>query len=111
MPSVCTNPPEKIREPAIGSLRAATGGLRRNPASSSAGTGRAWAEGELQTPRVPFRGLVAEGEGSARWGAGGQARWLPRPAVPARWGSAEKKGTPAGLVGCKGRWGRAWFGA
>jgi hypothetical protein len=55
MPSVCTKPPEKIREPAIGSLGAAGGGPRRNPASSSAGIGRLWAEGVLQTPMAQFR--------------------------------------------------------
>jgi hypothetical protein len=110
IPLVCTNPPEKIREPAIGSLGAAGGGLRRNPASSSAGTGRAWAEGELQTPRCPFRDSVVEGEDRRGGCAGGQRLWPPRPAVPARWGVWGEDGTPASSVRCKGRWEKCLFG-
>jgi hypothetical protein len=95
MPSVCTNPPEKIKEPAIGSLRAAGGGLRRNPVSSSAGTGRAWAEGELQTPRAPFWGSVVEGKG--RRGGAPTARRGGRRGLLCRRGGAlrGKMGTPA----------------
>jgi hypothetical protein len=51
-----------------------------------------------------------EGEGPARWDAGGQARYPPWPAVSARWGATGKTGTPASLCRCKRRWEQAWFG-
>jgi hypothetical protein len=81
MPSVCTKPPEKIREPAIRSLGAAGGGPRRNPASSSAGTDRAWAEGELQTPMALFQGLLGV-EAPPACPLGGAGRRRPQERLP-----------------------------
>jgi hypothetical protein len=68
-------------EPAIGSLGAAGGGPRRNPASSSAGTGRAWAEGELRDPWALFRGLLGA-EVPPACPLGGAGRRQPQEPLP-----------------------------
>jgi hypothetical protein len=81
MPSVCTKAPGKIGEPSIGSLRAAGGGPRRNPVSSSAGTGQARAEGELRDPWALFRGSLGT-EAPPACPLGGAARRRPQERLP-----------------------------
>jgi hypothetical protein len=76
-----------------------------------AGVGRARAGEGPWVLGDRFRGSDGAGRRPARWGASGQARWPPRPAVPAWWGSAGRPGMPASSVRCKGRWGTARFGA
>jgi hypothetical protein len=68
---------------AMSSLGGRAAAVRPNSSQPPAGAGRARAGEGPWVPRGRFRGLIGPGKGSARGGAGGQARWPPRPAVPA----------------------------
>jgi hypothetical protein len=73
-------------------LAMAGGAERPNSGEPLAGAGRARAGEGPWVLGDRFRGSVVEGEGSARWGADGQALWPPR--LEYRWG-----GGSAGVVG------------
>jgi hypothetical protein len=86
----CSRDPGKKCFFAMWPLGGRAAAVRPNSGEPPPGLAREGRGEGLGVTRARFGGSAGAGRGPVRGGAGGQAWWPPRPAVPVRWGSGGK---------------------